>query len=351
MKDLILVGGIRMESLDWKNLGFEYRETKERFVCRYKDGNWDEGVMSTDATVHLNECATILQYGQACFEGLKAYTAKNGKIVLFRPDLNAQRLQDSCKRLVMPELPIEKFLEGVKRTVKANFDMIPPYGTGATFYLRPCMFGSGATIGIQPSPEFEFRVFGSPVGPYYKGEAKSLVLRVCEFDRAAPHGTGHIKAGLNYAMSLYAIVTAHEEGYDENMYLDAATRTMVEEAGGANFIFVTKDNQIVTPKSDSILPSITRRSLLHVAKEYFGYEVQEREVPVSELSEFKEAALCGTAAVLSPIKTVVKDQEQIHFEGTQNGLGEVTRKLYETLIRIQMCEIEAPEGWIYTVEK
>lgn len=346
----MFLGGIQMEELDWKNLGFSYQETDKRFVCRYKDGKWDEGILTSDATVQLNECATILQYGQACFEGLKAYTAKNGHIVLFRPDLNAKRLQDSCKRLVMPELSVEKFLAGVEQTVKANITMIPPYGTGATFYLRPCMFGTGATMGIQPSPEFEFRVFGSPVGPYYKGEAKSLVLRVCEFDRAAPHGTGHIKAGLNYAMSLYAIVTAHEEGYDENMYLDAATRTMVEEAGGANFIFVTEDNKIITPKSDSILPSITRRSLLHVAKEYFGYEVEEREVPLTELSQFKEAALCGTAAVLSPIKTVVQDGKETHFKGTQNGLGEVTKKLYETLMAIQMCEIEAPKGWIYTIQ-
>ena len=339
-----------MGSLDWGNLGFTYRETEQRFICRYKDGKWDEGVLSTDATVHLNESATVLQYAQACFEGLKAYTAKNKKIVLFRPDLNAKRLQDSCRRLVMPVLPIEKFLEGVKNKICANLKFVPPYGTGATFYLRPCLFGSGPTIGIQPSLEYEFRVFGIPVGPYYKGEAKSLVLRICEFDRAAPHGTGHIKAGLNYAMSLYPIEEAHEQGYDENMYLDAATRTMVEEAGGANFIFVTDDNKIITPKSDSILPSITRRSLLYVAQHYFGFEVEEREVPVAELSSFKEAALCGTAAVLSPIQKIVDHNREIQFSGTQNGLGAVTKKLYDTLVGIQMCEVEAPEGWIYTVE-
>lgn len=339
-----------MGTLDWGNLGFTYQETEYRFICRHKDGKWDEGTLTKDATVHLNESATVLQYAQACFEGLKAYTTKNGQVVLFRPDLNAKRLQDSCKRLVMPILPVEKFLEGIEKTVRANAKFIPPYGTGATFYLRPCMFGSGATIGIQPSPEYEFRVFGIPVGPYYKGEAKSLVLRTCDFDRAAPHGTGHIKAGLNYAMSLYPIEDAHHQGYDENMYLDAATRTMVEEAGGANFIFVTADNKVITPKSNSILPSITRQSLLHVAKEYLGLEVEEREVPLTELPTFKEAALCGTAAVLSPIQKVVNKGEEISFVGTQNGLGEVTRKLYETLIGIQMCEIEAPEGWIYTVE-
>ena len=206
-------------------------------------------------------------------------------------------MEDSCKRLEMPVFPKEKFVEAVCNVVKANADYVPPYGTGATLYIRPYMFGSGPVIGVKPSAEYQFRVFTTPVGPYFKGGAKPITIKVSDFDRAAPHGTGHIKAGLNYAMSLHAIVTAHAEGFDENMYLDAATRTKVEETGGANFIFVTKDNKVVTPKSNSILPSITRRSLMYVAEHYLGLEVEEREVYFDEVKDFAECGLCGTAAV------------------------------------------------------
>ena len=250
------------QNIDWSNLGFGYMPTGERFVSNYKDGKWDNGIMTEDTTVTISECAGVLQYAQTCFEGMKAYTTCDGRIVVFRPDLNAQRMEDSCKRLEMPVFPKEDFVEAVCKVVKANSDYVPPYGTGATLYIRPYMFGSGSVIGVKPATEYQFRIFATPVGPYFKGGAKPITIKVSDFDRAAPHGTGHIKAGLNYAMSLHAIVTAHEEGFDENMYLDAATRTKVEETGGANFIFVTKDNKIVTPKSDSILPSITRRSLM-----------------------------------------------------------------------------------------
>ncbi len=226
---------------------------------------------------------------------------------------------------------------------------MPPYGSGATLYLRPYMFASGPVIGVKPATEYQFRLFVTPVGPYFKGGAKPITIRVCDFDRAAPHGTGHVKAGLNYAMSLHAIVDAHNQGYDENMYLDAATRSKVEETGGANFIFVTKDNKIVTPKSPTILPSITRRSLMYVAEKYLGLEVEEREVPFEEVQEFAECGLCGTAAVISPVGKVVDHGKEICFPSGMDAMGPVTKKLYDTLTGIQMGQIEAPEGWIHVV--
>ena len=243
------------KQLDWANLGFGYVQTDKRYVANFKNGAWEEGFLTEDATVTLNECAGVFQYAQTVFEGLKAYRTEEGRIVTFRPDLNAQRMADSARRLEMPAFPEEKFIEAVEAVVAANADFVPPYGSGATMYLRPYMFGSNPVIGVKPATEYQFRIFATPVGPYFKGGAKPLTLRVCDFDRAAPRGTGHIKAGLNYAMSLHAIVDAHNQGYDENMYLDSATRTKVEETGGANFIFVTKDGKLVTPKSDTILPS------------------------------------------------------------------------------------------------
>ena len=227
---------------------------------------------------------------------------------------------------------------------------MPPYGTGATLYIRPYMFGSSPVIGVKPAQENQFRVLTTPVGPYFKGGVKPLTIRVTDFDRAAPHGTGHIKAGLNYAMSLHAIVTAHEEGYAENMYLDAATRTKVEETGGANFLFVTKDNKIVTPKSDSILPSITRRSLMYVAEHYLGLEVEQREVYLDEVKDFAECGLCGTAAVISPVGKIVDHGREICFASGMDEMGPVLSKLRETLVDIQEGRIEAPEGWIHVIE-
>ena len=338
------------QNIDWSNLGFGYITTVERFVSNYKDGKWDEGVMTTDATVTLNECAGVLQYAQTCFEGMKAYTTCDGRIVVFRPDLNAQRMEDSCKRLEMPVFPKDKFVEAVCNVVKANSDFVPPYGTGATLYLRPYMFGSGPVIGVKPATEYQFRIFATPVGPYFKGGAKPITLKVSDFDRAAPHGTGHIKAGLNYAMSLHAIVTAHEEGFDENMYLDPETRTKVEETGGANFIFITKDNKVVTPKSNSILPSITRRSLMYVAEHYLGLEVEEREVLFEEVKDFAECGLCGTAAVISPVGKIYDHGKEICFPSGMEEMGPITKKLYETLTGIQMGKIEAPEGWIVEIK-
>ena len=338
------------KDIDWSNLGFGYAKTDKRFVANYKDGAWDNGVITDDDKVVISECAGVLQYSQSCFEGMKAYTTENGHTVIFRPDMNASRMADSCRRLEMPVFPEDKFVEAIAETVRANEDWVPPYGSGASLYIRPYMFGSNPVIGVKPADEYQFRVFTTPVGPYFKGGAKPLTIKVSDFDRAAPHGTGHIKAGLNYAMSLHAIVTAHAEGYAENMYLDPATRTKVEETGGANFLFVTKDGKVVTPKSDSILPSITRRSLVHVAKEYLGLEVEEREVLFDEVKDFAECGLCGTAAVISPVGKIIDHGKEICLPSGMDEMGPVTKKLYETLTGIQMGRIEAPKGWIYTVD-
>ena len=338
------------KEIDWSNIGFGYVQTDKRYVSNYKDGKWDEGGLTEEANVVLNECAGVLQYAQTVFEGLKAYRTEDGHIVTFRPDLNASRMADSARRLEMPVFPEDRFKRAVELVVAANADYVPPYGSGATLYIRPYMFGTNPVIGVKPADEYQFRVFATPVGPYFKGGAKPITIRVCDFDRAAPHGTGHIKAGLNYAMSLHAIVDAHQQGYDENMYLDSATRTKVEETGGANFIFITKDNKLVTPKSDTILPSITRRSLVYVAKEYLGMEVEEREVLFEEVKEFAECGLCGTAAVISPVGKVVDHGKEICFPSGMEEMGPVTKKLYDTLTGIQMGHIKAPESWIKVIK-
>ena len=337
------------KNIDWANLGFGYIQTDYRYVSNYKNGAWDDGVLTEDANVVINECAGVLQYAQTVFEGLKAYTTSDGRIVTFRPDLNAERLEQSASRLEMPVFPKDRFVEAVKKVVKANEAYVPPFGSGATLYIRPYIFGSNPVIGVKPADEYQFRILTTPVGPYFKGGAKPLTIRVSDFDRAAPHGTGHIKAGLNYAMSLHAIVDAHKQGYDENMYLDAATRTKVEETGGANFLFVTRDGKVVTPKSSSILPSITRRSLIYVAKEYLGLEAEEREIYLDELKDFAECGLCGTAAVISPVGKIVDHGKEICFPSGMNEMGPVTKKLYETLTGIQMGTIKAPEGWIVEI--
>ena len=338
------------KNIDWKNLGFGYIQTDYRFVANYKNGAWDEATLTEDPNVVINECAGVLQYAQTVFEGMKAYTTKDGRIVTFRPDLNGERMEQSAARLEMPIYPKDKFVEAIIKTIKANEAYVPPYGSGATLYVRPYMFGSNPVIGVKPADEYQFRVLTTPVGPYFKGGAKPITIRVCDFDRAAPRGTGHIKAGLNYAMSLHAIVDAHKQGYDENMYLDAATRTKVEETGGANFLFVTKDGKVVTPKSNSILPSITRRSLIQVAKEYLGLEAEEREIYLDELKDFAECGLCGTAAVISPVGKIVDHGKEICFPSGMEEMGPVTKKLYETLTGIQMGTIKAPEGWVVEIQ-
>ena len=339
------------KNLDWGNLPFGYMKTDKRFVANYKDGAWDNGKLTKDNTIKINECAGVLQYAQTCFEGLKAYTTKDGKIVCFRPDLNADRMADSCARLEMPVFPKDRFIQAVKDVVKANIGWVPPFGSGATLYIRPYMFGSNAVICVKPADEYQFRILVTPVGPYFKGGVKPIKVRISDLDRAAPHGTGDIKAGLNYAMSLHNIVDAHKCGYAENMYTDPATHTFIEETGGANILFVSKDGKkIVTPKSNSILPSITRRSLLVVAKDYLGLEVEERQVNKEELADFAEVGLCGTAAVISPIGQIDDHGKSIMVPSGMDSIGPVLGKLRETLTGIQMGELKAPEGWVVEIQ-
>lgn len=338
------------KNIDWANIGFGYIQTDYRYVSQYKDGAWDEGALITDPTITLSECACVLQYAQTCFEGLKAYTTEDGHIVAFRPDLNAERMMNSAAGLEMPPFPRERFIDAVQKVVEANAAYVPPYGSGASLYLRPYMFGFNSVIGVKPATEYQFRIFATPVGPYFKGGAKPITIRVSDFDRAAPRGTGHIKAGLNYAMSLHAIVDAHNQGFDENVYLDPGTRTKIEETGGANLIFITKDNKVVTPKSSSILPSITRRSILQAARDYLGLETEEREIQLEEVKDFAECGLCGTAAVISPVGKIVDHGNEICFPSGMEKMGPVTQKLYDTLTGIQMGRIKAPEGWIKVIQ-
>ena len=340
------------KELDWANIGFSYMKTDYRYVSDFKNGKWDEGHITDDANVVLNECAGVLQYSQSCFEGLKAYETEDGRIVTFRPDLNAKRMVDSAKRLEMPPFSEEQFIDALDKVVSANKDWVPPYGSGATLYIRPVMFGSSVVIGVKPADEYQFRMFCTPFGPYFKGGAKPIVVKVSDFDRAAPHGTGNIKAGLNYAMSLHAIVTAHNEGFAENVYLDPATRTTIEETGGANIIFVDADGNLVVPKSasDSILPSVTRRSIVYVAKNILGLKVEERTVRLDEVHNFKEMGLCGTAAVISPVGKINDHGKEICFESGMEKMGPVIQKLYDTLTGIQMGRLEAPEGWIHEIK-
>lgn len=337
------------KNLDWGNLPFGYMETSKSYVANWKNGEWDDGALTSDHSIKISECAGVLQYAQTVFEGLKAYTTEHGEIVTFRPDLNAERMANSCERLEMPVFPKERFIEAVLRTIEANKEWVPPYGSGATLYIRPFMFGSSPVIGVKPADEYQFRILVTPVGPYFKGGVKPIKVRISDLDRAAPHGTGDIKAGLNYAMSLHNIVDAHKCGYAENMYLDPATHTYLEETGGANIIFITKDGKLVTPKSESILPSITRRSLMVVAKDYLHMEVEERKIVKDEIGDFVECGLCGTAAVISPVGQIDDHGKSVIFNDGKDEMGPKLKEIYDTLTGIQMGRLAAPEGWIYSI--
>ncbi|WP_326514073.1 branched-chain amino acid aminotransferase [Clostridium intestinale] len=335
--------------IDWSNLGFSYLKTDFRFISNWKDGKWDEGNLVEDNMLKVSEASTALHYGQQCFEGLKAYRTKDGEIQLFRPDQNALRLNRSCRRLLIPEVPVETFIDACMQVVKANEAYVPPYGTGATLYLRPFVIGVGDNIGVKAAPEYIFCVFCLPVGPYFKGGMTPVNFMVSDYDRAAPYGTGGAKVGGNYASSLYPHEVAAKKGYADCIYLDPATHTKIEEVGSANFFGITKDDKFVTPVSPSILPSITKYSLLHVAKEYLGLETEERDVLIDNLDEFKEAGACGTAAVITPIGGIDYN-DKLHVFYSETEVGPVTKKLYETLCGIQVGDIDAPEGWIYKVK-
>ena len=335
--------------LDWKNLGFSYIKTDYRFIARWKDGKWDNGELTTDSTLHIHEGSTALHYGQQCFEGLKAYRCKDGSINLFRPDQNAERMQNTCDRLLMPQVPTELFIRACKEVVKANEKWVAPYGTGATLYLRPFVIGVGENIGVRPAPEYLFCVFCCPVGAYFKGGMKPSNFLVTDYDRAAPHGTGGVKVGGNYAASLLPHELAAKRQFTDAIYLDPKTHTKIEEVGAANFFGITRDNKFITPLSPSILPSITKYSLLYLAKERLGMETIEGDVYINELDKFAEAGACGTAAVISPIGGI-QYGDDFHVFYSETEVGPITKRLYDELTGIQFGDVEAPEGWIVKVE-
>ena len=335
--------------LDWKNLGFSYIKTDYRFIARWKDGKWDNGELTTDSTLHIHEGSTALHYGQQCFEGLKAYRCKDGSINLFRPDQNAKRMQNTCDRLLMPQVPTELFIRACKEVVKANEKWVAPYGTGATLYLRPFVIGVGENIGVRPAPEYLFCVFCCPVGAYFKGGMTPSNFLVTDYDRAAPHGTGGVKVGGNYAASLLPHELAAERKFADAIYLDPKTHTKIEEVGAANFFGITRDNKFITPLSPSILPSITKYSLLYLAKERLGLETIEGDVYINELDQFAEAGACGTAAVISPIGGI-QYGDDFHIFYSETEVGPITKRLYEELTGIQFGDVEAPEGWIVKVD-
>ena len=335
--------------LDWKNLGFSYIKTDYRFIAHWKDGKWDNGELTTDSILHIHEGSTALHYGQQCFEGLKAYRCKDGSINLFRPDQNAKRMQNTCVRLLMPQVPTELFIRACKEVVKANEKWLAPYGSGATLYLRPFVIGVGENIGVRPAPEYIFSVFCCPVGAYFKGGMKPSNFLVTDYDRAAPHGTGGVKVGGNYAASLLPHELAAERKFADAIYLDPKTHTKIEEVGAANFFGITRDNKFITPLSPSILPSITKYSLLYLAKERLGMETIEGDVYINELDQFAEAGACGTAAVISPIGGI-QYGDDFHIFYSETDVGPITKRLYEELTGIQFGDVEAPEGWIVKVD-
>lgn len=334
--------------IDWNNLGFSYIKTPWRYLAKWENGSWNQGELTEENVLHLHEGSPALHYGQQCFEGLKAYRRKDNGINLFRPDENSKRMNRSARRLRMPEIPQEMFIDAIKQVVKANEEFVPPYDTGATLYLRPLLIGVGENIGVRPANEYIFTVFCTPVGPYFKGGLAPTNFIVSDYDRAAPNGTGAAKVGGNYAASLLPGHEAHERSFSDCIYLDPESHTKIEEVGAANFFGITKDNEFVTPKSPSILPSITKYSLLYLAEHELGLTPIEGDVPINELDRFTEAGACGTAAVISPIGGI-QNGDDFHVFYSETEVGPQTKKLYDTLTSIQFGDQQAPEGWIYEV--
>ena len=335
------------ELMDLSNLGFGYHKTDYNVRCWYRDGKWGEIEVSSEETFPIHIAATCLHYGQEAFEGLKAYRCPDGKVRVFRPDENAARLQSTCRGILMPEVPTELFIEMVKKVVRLNERFIPPYESGATLYVRPLMIGTSAQEGVHPSKEYLFLILVTPVGPYFKGGfASNPYVIIREHDRSAPLGTGIYKVGGNYAASLLANKKAHDKGYACEFYLDAKEKKYIDECGAANF-FGIKDNTYVTPKSTSILPSITNKSLMQLAED-FGMKVERRQIPEEELSTFEEAGACGTAAVISPI-SYIDDLETGKRYDFGEKPGPVSHKLFEHLRNIQYGIDEDIHGWTMVV--
>ncbi len=339
---------IKKKNIDWANLPFNYRKTDYRFLATYKNGDWNEGKLIQDNEIHLHEGSGSLHYAQQCFEGLKAYCTEDERILLFRPLENAKRMQRTAKRLLMPVVATEFFLQAVKKTVQANQAWVPPFGFGASFYIRPLLIGVGEMLGLTPAPEYQFRVFGSPVGPYFTaGKTTPIKLYLAQsFDRAAPQGIGSFKAGANYVAGLWIRKEAAKKGANEVLYLDSKHNRYLDESGATNIIILTKEGKLITPKSNSILPSITRQSAMHIAKEKLGLQTEERAIDFfKEIDNFAEIGACGTAAVLAPVEEIICDKKSYKF----NSSAPILQEIHKTLTEIQQGISEDIYGWMHPI--
>ncbi|WP_176013023.1 branched-chain amino acid aminotransferase [Victivallis sp. Marseille-Q1083] len=330
-------------NIEWEKLGFEFRPTKSNIRYVYDDGKWDDGKLYTTYDITLSVASNCLHYGQAAFEGLKAFRCKDGKVRVFRPEENAKRLNSTCRHILMPEVPEALFLDAVKRVVRDNIDYVPPYGTGGSLYIRPVMIGTTPQIGISSSRRYELILLVVPVGPYYKGGIKPVNAMISDdMDRAAPHGTGHIKIAGNYAASLYPSKVAKEHGCQVALFLDPKTHEFIDEFGTSNFLAITKDGKYVTPKSASVLPSVTNKSLMQLAAD-LGMPVEQRRINKAELADFTEVGACGTAVVITPIGKIFYRDQVFDYGDT---IGPVLKKLYEVMTGTQYGELPDRYGWL-----
>jgi branched-chain amino acid aminotransferase len=335
-------------NLDYSSLGFKYHPTDYYYIRTFKDGHWDEGKLTQDRFISISIFSQVLHYSQEAFEGLKAYATKDGSINLFRPDMNAKRLQKSCRRLLMPEIPEQEFITAVIEVVKANRKHVPPYASGASLYIRPVIFGIGDNLGVNPASEFMFIIMTSPVGPYFKGALKPVRMLVSEYDRAAPFGTGDIKTGGNYAASLLPNRIAKQQGFADCIYLDPATHTKIDEVGAANFFGITKNGVYVSPASSSILPSVTQDSLKYLAMDKLGLKVEERDVYVDKLDEFAEIGACGTAAAVTPIYEIVHKDKIIYSKNSEK-VGFLSSQLSKIMNDIKIGNIKININWTISI--
>ena len=343
---------VSKKNLDWGDLGFDYIKTDFRYSALYENGEWSAGSLISDEQIVIHEGAPSLHYAQQCFEGMKAQTTADGSVCLFRPALNWERMNATAPRLLIPPVPEELFLNAIEETIRANYPWIPPYGSGAALYVRPMLIGVGENLGLKPAEKYEFRVFVSPVGPYYKNSGMAVIsLAVSKFDRAAPNGTGKYKAGANYAGGLLATLNAQDLGANEALYLDSAQNRYIDEAGSANIVIFTKDEKLITPSSEAILPSITRRSVMELAESELSLSTEARPIELrAEFANFQEMAACGTAAVIAPVGKVWFDNDWRTVFQDGESVGPVMSELYELLVGIQRGEKEDKFGWLYNID-
>ena len=343
---------VSKKNLDWGDLGFDYIKTDFRYSALYENGEWSAGSLISDEQIVIHEGAPSLHYAQQCFEGMKAQTTADGSVCLFRPALNWERMNATAPRLLIPPVPEELFLNAIEETVRANYPWIPPYGSGAALYVRPMLIGVGENLGLKPAEKYEFRVFVSPVGPYYKNSGMAVIsLAVSKFDRAAPNGTGKYKAGANYAGGLLATLNAQDLGANEALYLDSAQNRYIDEAGSANIVIFTKDEKLITPSSEAILPSITRRSVMELAESELSLSTEARPIELrAEFANFQEMAACGTAAVIAPVGKIWFDNDWRTVFQDGESVGPIMSELYELLVGIQRGEKEDKFGWLYNID-